>query len=77
MHQWSRWLLVAAVGILALAILGARWPAGRAVPRFLPAGILGALAANLAVVHAAWRVVQGRGDQVWEPTRRAHVADTG
>lgn len=29
-----------------------------------------ATAANVAVIHAAWRVLEGRRDQLWEPTRR-------
>jgi hypothetical protein len=29
------------------------------------------VAANVAVIHAAWRVVYGHEDHIWEPTRRA------
>ena len=28
------------------------------------------VAANLAVLHAAWRFVGGHEDHIWEPTRR-------
>lgn len=67
----ATWLLAAALGALAGAIAGATWPDGRPVPRWLPAGILGVLAANLAVIHSAWRFFHGHEDHVWEPTRRA------
>jgi len=59
------------LGVVALSIAGATWPGHRPVPRWLPAGMLGALAANLAVIHSAWRFFHGHEDHVWEPTRRA------
>lgn len=65
------WTLVVAALIAALAVAGARWPDARPLPRWLPAGMLGILAANLAVVHSAWRFFHGHEDHVWEPTRRA------
>ena len=66
------WIAVAAgVAIALLAVAGARWPDDRRLPRWMPAAIVGALAANLAVVHAAWRFLHGHHDHVWEPTRRA------
>lgn len=74
-HAWSRWMLSGAAVLGVLAILGARWPDARRVPRFLPRAILGALAANLAVVHAVWRFVMGHEDHLWEPTRRSHSPD--
>lgn len=70
-HPWSRAVLAAAVLMAALAVLGARLPDSGAVNRFFPLGVLGALAANLAVLHACWRFFVGREDHIWEPTRRA------
>lgn len=67
----ATWLLVAALVTLAGAIAGARWPDARPVPHWLPVGLLGVLAANLAVIHSAWRFFHGHEDHVWEPTRRA------
>jgi cellulose synthase/poly-beta-1,6-N-acetylglucosamine synthase-like glycosyltransferase len=73
-HPWARWLLAGALLVATLAVMGARWPDSRPVPRWLPTGVLGGLAANLAVVHAAWRFFHGHDDHVWEPTRRHHAA---
>jgi cellulose synthase/poly-beta-1,6-N-acetylglucosamine synthase-like glycosyltransferase len=73
-YPWSSVLLVGAVSCAALAVAGATWPETRPIPRWLPVGILGALAANLAVVHSAWRFVHGHEDHVWEPTRRAAIS---
>ena len=72
-HVWSRVLLGVAVLFAGLAFLGANWPERRPVPRWLPAAVLGALAANLAVLHSTWRFFHGHEDHVWEPTRRAAV----
>jgi glycosyltransferase involved in cell wall biosynthesis len=72
-HRWSAALLVAAGVTAALAVIGANWPDGRPLPRWLPTSVLGGLAANLAVLHAAWRFVHGHEDHIWEPTRRPHV----
>lgn len=70
-HPLGAWLIGAGVLIAALALLGARWPDSRPIPGYLPPAILGGLAANLAVIHAWWRVFHGHEDHVWEPTRRA------
>jgi cellulose synthase/poly-beta-1,6-N-acetylglucosamine synthase-like glycosyltransferase len=70
-HPWIGWLLSGAGVLFALAVAGAMWPENRPVPKWLPVGILGVLAANLAVVHSAWRFLHGHEDHVWEPTRRA------
>lgn len=66
-------LLALGLVVLMLAVLGARWPETRPVPSWLPVAILGTLAANLAVVHSAWRFLHGHEDHLWEPTRRAAV----
>lgn len=64
-------LLGVGLAMVALALVGATWPNERPVPRWLPSGVLGVLAANLAVIHSAWRFFHGHEDHVWEPTRRA------
>jgi glycosyltransferase involved in cell wall biosynthesis len=69
---WVRWLLGVGVIGLLLALAGVLWPEERPIPRVLPAGVMGALAANLAVIHALWRFFHGHEDHIWEPTRRAH-----
>ena len=71
-HPWAGILLwLAALGI-AIGIVGAMWPADRAMPRLLRTATFAA-AANLAVVHALLRVVFGHDDHLWEPTRRSPV----
>jgi cellulose synthase/poly-beta-1,6-N-acetylglucosamine synthase-like glycosyltransferase len=70
-QPWSGVLLAGALCTAVLAVAGATWPEARPIPRWLPAGVLGALAANLAVIHSAWRFFHGHEDHVWEPTRRA------
>jgi len=72
-HVWSRVLLIFVVVGGLLAFLAARLPDRWHIPRPF-AGVLGALSANLAVVHAAWRFVHGHDDHIWEPTRRAHTS---
>jgi cellulose synthase/poly-beta-1,6-N-acetylglucosamine synthase-like glycosyltransferase len=74
----SRSFAVAAIA-LGLAIVagmiaaaGFLWPASRPLPR--PISIVSfAAAANVAVLHALFRVVHGHEDHVWEPTRRTAV----
>ena len=68
---WMWVFVLGALGVAALAFAGANWPEGRRVPGGIPIGLLGALAANLAVVHSSWRFFHGHEDHVWEPTRRA------
>lgn len=72
-HIWSRYALAAAGALGILAVIGARWPDTRKVPSWLHAGTLGALASNLAVIHASWRFIRGHRDHIWEPTRRPHA----
>jgi glycosyltransferase involved in cell wall biosynthesis len=76
-HVWPRVVLVLAAIGAGVAVLGARWPDSRKLPRALPVGIVGALSANLAVVHSAWRFVHGHDDHIWEPTRRTAAAEEG
>lgn len=67
---WARILLVVALAGCGIALLGARWPFGRHLPRALSL-LTFAASANLAVLHAFIRVIKGHDDHVWEPTRRA------
>jgi cellulose synthase/poly-beta-1,6-N-acetylglucosamine synthase-like glycosyltransferase len=69
-HLWARITLVAGAGVGILALAGALWPAGKAMPRLLSVAAFGT-AANLAVVNALWRMLTGQRDHVWEPTRRS------
>jgi cellulose synthase/poly-beta-1,6-N-acetylglucosamine synthase-like glycosyltransferase len=69
------WVLVAFAAVVAMtAFAGAYWPENRRVPDWIPASVLGALAANLAVVYSAWRFFHGHEDHVWEPTRRPAIS---
>jgi cellulose synthase/poly-beta-1,6-N-acetylglucosamine synthase-like glycosyltransferase len=68
-HAWAGLLLACAACILAITAVGATWPASRAMPRVISLISFG-VAANLAVVHALLRVLVGREDHIWEPTRR-------
>jgi cellulose synthase/poly-beta-1,6-N-acetylglucosamine synthase-like glycosyltransferase len=67
-------LLIGGLGAGVLAFVGATWPDSRRVPRWLPVGLLGILAANLAVVHSTWRFFHGHEDHMWEPTRRVAMS---
>ena len=68
-HTWAAAVL--GVGILTaiLAAIGALWPTEKRMPRLVSLAAFG-IAANLAVLHALWRVAAGQSDPVWEPTRR-------
>ncbi|HJP58605.1 MAG TPA: glycosyltransferase [Gemmatimonadaceae bacterium] len=68
--QWARVLLAMAGIVVVLAIVGALWPTGRTPPRIVSLAAF-TLAANLAVVHAFWKLLSGHQNQIWEPTRRA------
>jgi phosphoglycerol transferase MdoB-like AlkP superfamily enzyme len=69
-HSWAQIILIAGGLVAVLALAGALWPAGRAMPRLLSLAAFG-IAANLAVLHAIWRMLAGHRDHVWEPTRRS------
>lgn len=73
------WLIVAVEIIaLGLTILAISRDDSRPLPLWIRPGVVGSLAGNLAVLHAAWRFVRGRHDYTWEPTRRTHAsADPG
>jgi hypothetical protein len=66
---WARAFAAAGAVVGLIALAGALWPESRRVPRIVSL-LSFAVAANLAVVHAMIRVLNGRDDKVWEPTRR-------
>jgi len=67
---WARALLVAGVLVGVSALVGWMWRAARRLPRVL-AVVTWGVAANVAVLYAWLRLLAGRRDAVWEPTRRA------
>jgi hypothetical protein len=66
------WALVALVltGFgLVLGVAGMRWPEDRKVPA--PLAIPGFIVGSTVAALMAWRqALAGRGEAVWEPTRR-------
>lgn len=68
-YMWAVILLGVAAFVLLISLIGSRWPASRPMPRPLSL-VTFAVAANLAVVHAMFRVIHGHEDHLWEPTRR-------
>jgi glycosyltransferase involved in cell wall biosynthesis len=75
-HSWAS-IALGLTGLGAIvAGIGALWPARRPIPRLLST-IVFAAAANVAVVHALFRVVLGHEDHLWEPTRRAPATANG
>lgn len=75
LHPWAGELIAAVLFGVTVTALGAVWPASRRLPRFLSI-LTFAVAANIAVVHALIRVLLGRQDHLWEPTRRPPTAVT-
>ncbi|HET7188409.1 MAG TPA: glycosyltransferase [Gemmatimonadaceae bacterium] len=68
-HPWAGVVLaLGALGALT-AVVGALWPPERPMPRIVSL-VAFATAANVAVVHALFRVAHGHEDHLWEPTRR-------
>jgi glycosyltransferase involved in cell wall biosynthesis len=68
-HAWAAIALSGGLAGLAVAGAGAMWPAKYAMPR--PVSMITfAAAANVAVMHAMWRVARAGEDRLWEPTRR-------
>ena len=68
-HTWARIaLLLTALGLI-LGIAGMRWPDDRKVPT--PLAIPGFIVGSTVAALMAWRqALAGRGESVWEPTRR-------
>jgi len=71
-EPWARPLLAAGLVVGVLALVGWTWPARRTLPRAL-AVVTWGVAANVAVLYAWLRLLVGRRDAVWEPTRRAEL----
>ena len=69
-HPWAVAMLALGVLVAVIAGIGALWPPERPMPRILSL-VAFATAANVAVVHALFRVAHGHEDHLWEPTRRA------
>ena len=64
-------VVLALGGVVGVAaVVGWLWPARRPLPRAL-ALVTWGVAANVAVLYAWVRLLSGRRDAVWEPTRRA------
>jgi len=68
-YAWAAVLLGLVALVLLAALVGSRWPSPRPMPKLL-SGVTFAVAANVAVLHAMFRVVHGHEDHLWEPTRR-------
>ncbi|HEX9394716.1 MAG TPA: glycosyltransferase [Gemmatimonadales bacterium] len=71
-EPWARALLAAGVIVCVLALVGWMWRARRRLPQVL-AVVTWGVAANMAVLYAWLRLLAGRRDAVWEPTRRASL----
>jgi cellulose synthase/poly-beta-1,6-N-acetylglucosamine synthase-like glycosyltransferase len=69
-RSWPYALIGTGAVIAVLAVIGTVWPSERRAPRIVSLAAFG-VAANLAVLHALWRVLAGRRDHIWEPTRRS------
>ena len=68
-YTWATVLLALGMLLGGTALAGSRWPASRPIPRLLSL-VTFSVAANVAVVHAIFRVLHGHEDHLWEPTRR-------
>lgn len=68
-YLWAASALAIGVAAAAVAAIGAIWPPARPMPRVVSL-VAFAVSANVAVVHALWRVVRRTDGRVWEPTRR-------
>jgi len=70
-HAWAKWALITCLFIGLIAAVGALWPSDRSMPQ--PVSLVAfAVAANLAVLNAFWKVIVGHEDHIWEPTRRSN-----
>ena len=68
-HAWAAVMVSLEIGMLLAALIGSRWSASRPLPRLLSL-VTFAVAANIAVLHAIFRILHGHEDHLWEPTRR-------
>jgi cellulose synthase/poly-beta-1,6-N-acetylglucosamine synthase-like glycosyltransferase len=71
-HLWAELALALTVTLAGVAAVGAFWPATRPMPRLL-SFISFSVAANVAVIHAACRLMYAGDDKIWEPTRREAI----
>jgi cellulose synthase/poly-beta-1,6-N-acetylglucosamine synthase-like glycosyltransferase len=71
-HPWMVTLVLAGALVGVIALIGALWPERRRMPRPISLIAFG-VAANLAVIHAVFRLLRAREDKIWEPTRREAV----
>lgn len=69
-HPWAGILLSIGLLLVIAAWIGSIWPSDRRLPRAVSL-LSFATAANVAVIHAMFRVSAGHEDHLWEPTRRA------
>jgi hypothetical protein len=70
---WAVVLLAGVALICLLGLVGWLWPLGRRMPRLVSVAAFG-ISANVAVIHAWWRVGRGPHDHIWEPTRRSGMS---
>lgn len=68
-YDWAAASLAAIVLMMLVALIGSCWPRSARMPRALSL-LTFSVAANVAVIHALFRVVHGHEDHLWEPTRR-------
>jgi glycosyltransferase involved in cell wall biosynthesis len=74
-QTWAAAVLAAIIVVLAIALVGWMWPESKRMPRPISIVAFG-VAANVAVIHAVFRLMTERGDKIWEPTRREVIAPT-
>jgi cellulose synthase/poly-beta-1,6-N-acetylglucosamine synthase-like glycosyltransferase len=69
---WAEMMLAAASVGVGVSLIGLAWPESKPIPRAVGTVTFG-IAANVAVIHAFVRLLRGREDKTWEPTRREAV----
>lgn len=72
-HTWATVVLGLGLVAMLVALSGVFWPETRPMPRVMSM-VTFAAAANVAVLHAMFRVIHGHEDHLWEPTRRTAAA---
>jgi cellulose synthase/poly-beta-1,6-N-acetylglucosamine synthase-like glycosyltransferase len=71
-EEWARWVFGGAGATGILAAVGWNLAAVRSLPRLVSVATFAAVA-NVAALHAWFRVLGGDRDPVWEPTRREAI----
>ena len=74
-QTWARVLLLGVLIGVSIAVAGVLWPRDKRMPRIISLAAFG-VAANVAVLHAIWRMLHGHEDHIWEPTRRPVAIQT-